>query len=315
MGFELTRLIEFAYKQTLPFFSPQTPSDARQSAMTVSTRTWNRCSILIACVVVGVVSGCNLLFPEAQQSTTVKSSLKPVVSSREAIALEVYFVDRRIGDPLIGNSLWESLNTVSSIDAATRDQLERDGFRVGMSASRPPRPLQVLKASSDGNDPTRRAEVKSYMVFSDHQTLISCRPIDGAAQIHRQPPEGDPQSIEIKQGEAIFKIQVSRVEDGWAKLVVIPEIQHGNNSLKPTATNTEWTLSDRREAMTLFEDRFSAELNIGEILIIGMTDHGQGRMASHFFHSDKANGLQRLMMIRIADIRKVEPQRQDMKSL
>ena len=70
--------------------------------------------------------------------------------------------------------------------------------------------------------------------------------------------------------------------------------------------------SDRqRQAMTLFENRLSAELNVGEILVIGMTEDGQGKMGSHFFHSDKLNGLQRIMMIRIADIQSIEPQRVD----
>lgn len=225
--------------------------------------------------------------------------------------MEVYFIDRRIGDPLIGDSLWESLHSVSSLDTTTRTRLLQDGFRIGMSASRPPRSLQVLMNHSDENDPTRRAEVKSYMVFSDHQTLIACRDIENGTSVHRLPLEGEPQTFVVNQGFTLFKVQVSRVEDGWAKLVVIPEIQHGSNTLKPTATDSAWTLSDRRKAVTLFENRFAAELNVGEILVLGMTRDGQGKMASHFFHSDKVNGLERLMMIRIADIRTVNPQRVD----
>ncbi|MBT5018596.1 MAG: hypothetical protein HON04_07605, partial [Planctomicrobium sp.] len=214
------------------------------------------------------------MFPEAKQQTTVQSPLKPIVSSRDAIALEVYFIDRRIGDLLIGDSLWESLHSVSSIDVTTRNRLDSDGFRIGMSASRPPRPLQSLMNLSDENDPTRRAEVKSYMVFSDHQTLVACRDIESGTQVQRIPLEGESQSFVVNDGFTLFKIQVSRVEDGWAKLVVIPEIQHGQNSLKPTATDSSWTLSDRRQSVTLFEDRFSAELNVGEILVLGMTKDG-----------------------------------------
>lgn len=272
---------------------------------------WNRCLLVLACILACAVSSCTLLFPESEQKQTVQSPLKPLVSTREAIALEVYFLDRRVGDPLIGDSLWESLHSVSSIDAKTRERLISDGFRIGMSASRPPRPLQVLMNLSDGRDPTRRAEVKSYMVFSDHETHIACRSISEKSLISRRPLEGEPQTFEIERGEALFKIQVSRVEDGWAKLVVIPELQFGQNSLKPTATVSEWTLADRRQAVTLFEDRFSAELNVGEILVIGMIDRANDRMAGHFFSTDELNGLQRLMMIRIADIRKITPQRLD----
>lgn len=282
--------------------------------MEQTTRTWIRSSSLLASLFVCVVYGCSALFPEQNQQTNVQSPLKPIVDSRDAIALEVYFLDRRRGDPIIGDTLWESLHSVSSMDAATRKRLTGDGFRIGMSAARPPRPLQVLMNLSDENDPTRRSEVRSYMVFSDHQTLVACRQIEDGTNITRIPLEGATQSFVVRDGLAVFNIQVSRVEDGWAKLVVIPEIQHGKNMLKPTATEANWTLTDRKNTVSLFENRFSAELNIGEIIVLGMTEDAEDRIASHFFLSDKHNGLERLMMIRIADIRSISPQRHDPES-
>ncbi len=279
--------------------------------MACSTWTWKSCLIGFVCILACAASGCSLLFPQTTSKTAVKSPLKPLVAPRQAITLEVYFVDRRIGDPLIGETLWGSLHSVNSIDPETRERLREDGFRVAMSAARPPRPLQALMALSVENDPTRRSISQTYMIPSGQETWIVCRPIESGTSITRQPLEGQSQTFEVNKGQALFKIQASRVEDGWANLVIIPEIQHGQSSLKPTATNTEWTLRDRRQAITLFEDRLSAELNVGEILVVGMTNDADGKMASHFFHSDKSNGLQRLMMIRIADMRIVEPERID----
>ncbi len=277
--------------------------------MASSTRTWKSCFLLSVCLWVCGVTGCTLLFPESNVQKKSKSILKPIVSAREAIAIEVYFVDRRIGDPLIGDTLWESLQTVSSIDHKTRTKLEEDGFRVGLSASRPPRPLQTLMSLSNQQDPTRRAVVQPYMIPSGQETWLVARAIENGTEVVRRPLNAEPQTISVDQGQAIFKVQASSEEDGWAKLVVIPEIQHGLNTLKPTATDSQWTLRDRKQAITLFEDRLSAELNVGEFLVIGMTKDGEGKLASHFFQSDQANGLQRLMMIRIADIRTIEPER------
>ncbi len=279
--------------------------------MAYSTWTWKSCLLGFVCALTCAASGCSLLFPETTSQTAVKSPLKPLVAPRQAITLEVYFIDRRIGDPLIGETLWDSLHSVSSIDPETRRRLRDDGFRVAMSAARPPRALQVLMALSDENDPTRRAVVQHYMIPSEQETWIVCRQVENGTSVTRRPLEGGARTFEVNQGQAIFKVKASRVEDGWANLVIIPEIQHGQSSLKPTATSTEWTLRDRRQAITLFEDRLSAELNVGEILVVGMTDDGAGKLASHFFHSDKSNGLQRLMMIRIADMRSVEPHRID----
>lgn len=273
--------------------------------------------LLIVFVLAGLccASGCVLLFPETKQAAPVKSPLKPLVDSREAIALEVYFVDRRAGDPLIGDTLWESLHSVTSIDPETRERLENDGFRIGMSAARPSRPLQVLMALSDSQDPTRRAIVQPYMIPSGQETWVVSRNVDENSVVQRQPLEGPSQSITVGQGQAIFKVQASHVEDGWARLVIIPEIQHGKSSLKPTATDSEWTFRDRRQAITLFEDRFAAELNLGEILVIGMHDGGKDKVAGHFLKGDSMGDIERLMMIRIADMRTIDPQRVDPETL
>ncbi|QDT34888.1 hypothetical protein [Thalassoglobus polymorphus] len=279
--------------------------------MTSSARTWKSCFLLSVCLWVCSGAGCTLLFPESNVQTKSKSILKPIVSAREAIAIEVYFVDRRIGDPLIGDTLWESLQSVSSIDQKTRAKLDEDGFRVGLSASRPPRPLQTLMSMSNGQDPTRRAVVQPYMIPSGQEAWLVSRGIDDGTEIVRRPLNGEPQTVTISQGQALFKVQASSEEDGWAKLVIIPEIQHGQSSLKPTATASQWTLRDRKQAITLFEDRLSAELNVGEFLVIGMTKDGEGKLASHFFQSDQTNGLQRLMMIRVVDIRTIEPELAD----
>ena len=279
--------------------------------MADSTWTWKSCFVVFMSLLACAMPGCSLLFPEATSKTAVKSPLKPIIAPRQAITLEVYFIDRRVGDLIVGESLWDSLSLVSSIDAKTKRRLQEDGFRVAMSGARPSRRLTALMAISGESDPTIRAVMQTYMLPSGQETWVVCREIEDGTAISRQPLGGRQQTLEVNQGQALFKIQASRVEDGWANLVIVPEIQHGQNSLKPTATGTEWTLRDRRQAITLFEDRVSAELNVGEILVIGMTDDGDGKLASHFFQSDKPNGLQRLMMIRIADMRSIEPHRVD----
>lgn len=314
-GFPL-RVRRKVRSDSVPQWKSRTPEDfsrcsSRDQSAGIAAIARGGGGLLLAILgLLGIMgSGCSLLFPEPLTKREVNSPLKPLVAPREAIALEVYFVDRRIGDPLVGDSLWESLHSVSSMDPETRKRLQRDGFRVAMSSSRPPRPLQVLMALSDGNDPTRRAVVQPYMIPSGQETWIVSRSIEDGTLIRRQPLDGREQTFEIQGGQALFKVQASHVEDGWARLVIIPEIQHGQDTLKPTANETEWTLRNRRQAVTLYEDRLSAELNLGEILVIGMHDHADGKIAGQFFQGESSQGLRRLMLIRVADMRTIEPQR------
>lgn len=253
-------------------------------------------------------SGCLLLLPQAAQLSEARSPLPPVPAPRDAIELEVYFVDRRIGDPLIGESLWSSLYAITAVSPDVRAQLGEDGFRFAMSPSRPPRSLQSLLRLSNEHDPSRRVVPRRYTVPSGQETLLVISDIpDGTALTV---PTGESfRTVDLRDGQCLLRVQAERVEDGWAKLVIVPEIRHGAKAMRPIATDQSWEFREGQNALPFFRDRLSAELNTGEIVVLGMDPQKPDALASHFFRSDVSQGIERLILVRVAGMRRVDPVR------
>ncbi|TWT51609.1 hypothetical protein KOR42_34970 [Thalassoglobus neptunius] len=263
---------------------------------------------LLAVILIAGGAGCTALFPD---SAKTQHRLPPLVGPRNAIEIEVYFVDRRKGDPMIGDRLWSSLHSVHTLDPDSARQLEDDGFRVAMSASRPPRPLAVLMSLSDENDPTRRVVMQRYTIPAGQETLVVASEIPDGTVIQR-PGQDSSRPLEMRLGRAIFRIQADKVEDGWTRLVVIPEIQHGPMAARPTPREQDWIYQESQQRVTLYSDRITAELNEQEILALGLGSREEGDIGQHFFVADSENGLERLILIRISGMSRIEPVRSDL---
>ncbi|WP_437206590.1 hypothetical protein [Planctomicrobium sp. SH664] len=259
---------------------------------------------LLVCLVLGG-AGCPLWTADVGTQIVRKSPLPPILAPREAIELEVYFVDRPIGDPLIGEGLWSSLIAISSVTPAVRESLTADGFRFALSPSRPPRPLQSLMEMSRRGGTYARASVRRYTVQTGQETLLVASEVPNGTPLVRRGSEGV-QTVELNSGKCILRIQADRIEDGWSKLVMIPEIHHGEDMLRPQANDLDWTYQQGQRKLTFHEDRLSAEVNTGEMLVIGLNPDSPDALASHFFRSDVSQGMERLVLIRVADMRKIE---------
>src|SRR5262245_59515094 len=117
--------------------------------MHAAKSTWIICTLAACIGAVLAAPGCALIRPFDDARTQKQSLLNPLVPPRQFIELDVYFVDRLIGDPLIGEGLWSSLFAVTAVSPEVREQLTQDGFRFAMSPSRPPRTLQTLMKLSN----------------------------------------------------------------------------------------------------------------------------------------------------------------------
>jgi len=251
-------------------------------------------------------TGCQILIPGAEDLAASPSPLKPIVGPRDVIDIEVYFVDRSIGDPLIGDSLWKSLSPISSVTAESRQRLTMDGFRYAMAPSRPPRALQSLLSLSNEQDPTRRVVPQRYSVASGQETVLMVS----------TPPEGTPlnlqsddvrKTIELNQAQCLFRLAANRMDDGWTQVTVTPEIRHGANTLRPVAMDQNWQYREQQQTLTFFQHRLSAELNVGEVIVLGLEPTSTESVASRFFRADLSMGIERLILLRVVNMRRVDP--------
>src|SRR5205807_7103339 len=56
----------------------------------------------------------------------------------------VMYVERPVGEPLLGDELWRHVDQLASIDAETRNRIRKNGFRVGVVGANPPVALQKM---------------------------------------------------------------------------------------------------------------------------------------------------------------------------
>lgn len=237
-----------------------------------------------------------------------KSPLKPIVAPREVIDVEVYYVDRNIGDPLIGDGLWKSLSPISSLATETGQRLTQDGFRFAMAPSRPPRTLQSLLALSNEQDPARRVVPHRYSVPSGQETVLMVS----------NPPDGTPltvsssdvkKMVELNQSQCIFRLSARKVDDGWTQISITPEVRHGANALRPVAMDQDWQYREQQQTLTFYQHRLTADVNIGEVVVLGLEPTATDSIASRFFRADLSQGLERLILIRVVNMRRVDPVR------
>lgn len=250
-------------------------------------------------------SGCAALFKEDAPPPRENPLLKPIVAPRDAIELEVHFVERRIGDPLIGNSLWGTLQEINSLSPETRDQLAADGFRFGMSPSRPPRALQSLITQSPDRETTGKSVSRKYTVPSGQETLLYVSEIPNQTPIVRK-SRGVKETVEAMDARSVLRVKAERVDDGWTRLVITPEIRYGQDTMRAIPDNDQFLFRQGQKAMTFYEDVLSAELNIGEMVVLGLASDSPDSLAKHFFRSDVTRGTEMLILLRVSDMREVE---------
>jgi len=265
--------------------------------------------LFVACLVIaGAGCGCTMFLPSAAELSKKSFALPPLPGPKEVIDLEVYFVDRRIGDPLIGESLWSSLYPITSVKAEQRQRLTEDGFRFAMAPSRPPRALQSLLRLSDEQDPTRRVVPHRYSVPSGQETVLVISSLPDGTPLTLKTDDGA-RTLDLNQGECLFRLSARRMEDGWAELALVPEIRHGATALRPVATEDEWQYREEKQCLPFYQNRLSAEVNTGEVVVLGLNGSRPDSLASRFFRSDVSQGIERLILIRVANMRSVAPVR------
>lgn len=280
-----------------------------QLRMFIAHRVWIFLAIA-GCLFLAIGNGgCQLMIPDSTEMTVSKSPLKPIVEPRDVIDIEVFFVDRHIGDPLIGDSLWSSLFPISSLENENRQRLTEDGFRCAMSPSRPPRSLQSLFALSNDQDPTRRVIPRRYTVPSGQETLLMISSPPNGTPVTLKHDSGTKQ-LELNDSHCLLRLSAKYVEEGWVNISLFPEIRHGANALRAIATNEDWQFREQQQSIPLYQHRLSADLNVGEVIILGLEPNAPDSLASRFFRADLSQGIERLILIRVLETRQVKPVRE-----
>jgi hypothetical protein len=261
----------------------------------------------------------NEAYPSAEANAP-NNVLGKIPTPRTAVTVEIVFVERPAGDPLLGSLLWDEVDQIGSLSPENRAALAKAGFRVGRVSAHPPEALQTLMGLT--SDFTAEAEKRlvgrRVMLPSGAETEINAGPPELQATIHLPTANGqEPRSFENVRG--VFRMKARQLQDGWARIEFLPELHHGQMVNRPIANRGGWQLKTTQEIERLYRQKFSLDLNIGEMVILTAELNAGDCLGRHFFHSpeftgaspDEKNpgaepaslGIQRLLIIRLADLK------------
>ena len=236
--------------------------------------------------------------------------LPPLVAPRDAISLDVYFIERPAGDPLIGETLWRQLDEIGVSSSKTRERLRATGLRVGSAGSNPPKTLRAA-ATEEQTESKQVGRPQSLTLFAGQQATLEMANIESEFSLQMD-SGGDSQKRTYQSARCILRVSSERVQDGWVRLSFQPELHHGRAHIKPTAGDDAWQLQGGQTIDRLLEAWFDVELHVGELVVIGATGAGEDSVAARFFRSgNPPEAIERILVLRVDDVKEIKPVRSE----
>lgn len=262
-------------------------------------------SVILA---VHLLSGCNLLRID-DRSEELDSELPRLIAPRGSVQLDVLFIDRPQSDALLTDALWREVDQIAGRPAVERRRLKLHGWRVGHASSHPPRALEeLLKLSSEKpefKDPSQRLVGRRIALATGTDFPIDVTDTLPELRIR---VASETESRSYTDAKCVLRTRLEREQDGWVRLHFLPEIHHGKTWLRPVATPVDWTRRRQQNIEPLYDQQFSLSLNLGEMAVITAESSGTETTGSAFFRSlDETGRLQRMLVVRVADMRRLTP--------
>lgn len=238
--------------------------------------------------------------------------------------VETILAQRPAGDPMLSD-VWYDVDQIGSLEPHVRDTLRRNDFRVGVAASAPTRALEALLGLNTSKDrapagldssadtisaPEAHGTVSGhrYWLRDGAETTIQTSPFYQTCQVMLV-NGSERRTREYHQARCVLRVQAQRLQDGWARLIFLPEIHHGEERIRHRAGDFQWKLSHEQEIERFYAQRFELTLNVGEMAVISTDGRDANSLGSRFFQgsaeaagSESSAGMQRLLIVRLADM-------------
>jgi len=256
-------------------------------------------------------TGCQVVDTSVAHNANKPSLLSPLNPGMDAVQLDIVYVERDEKDPLLANMLWSEIDQVGTVDLQTRSRLRDAGFRVGLVGMSPPRSLQRLLGF--GNDITDAAGTSRHNELAGRSVLLKS---GGETEIQTSAvyPEltiqlpGREEPTTLSTARFVLRAQLERLQDGWVNLHLTPEIHHGQSQLRPVAGTANWELKGTQEVITLHDLQFTVALNVGEMVVLSADADTEESLGDQFFvNRDVQRPQRRMIVVRLSDMRKIEP--------
>ncbi len=241
----------------------------------------------------GGIAGCEMFRPATDLTTTTARKIPHLRPPAGSIQLEVMYVERPVGDPLLGDELWRHVDQLASIDAETRHRIRKNGFRVGVVGANPPVALQKMLGL--------KSDFVSEPDAENAKQLVGRRffPVSGGEiDVQVSPPYrecaldvGEADATEPRRFENAvckYRVRAVRVQDGWVGLEFVPQICHGAEQLRHAVGDAGWRFQNGQQTESYFLQRFDVKLSLGDMAVITSEDEAAGKLGQLFFRGPAA---------------------------
>ena len=264
---------------------------------------------------------------EADSGNDTSESASGVNITLKMVRLEASIVTRPANDVLTRRLVWEELDESGLMVPAARQQLNRDGFRLGVAGSTTPWAVQSLardamavnRSDGEAGVPAQQLQFPGNAPLGPSFTLMpngkSFLELQTDLDEARLPLDRIPQLSALRDRESlkcVFEVSVKELSDDWVILNVLPMIYAGSTTQRLTVQQGAESLPVRQNVVRLFEQQFTVKMLSGEVAVLGRYEASEDSawtLGDLFFHPDgSTGGPERLLMIRMAGVEHVKGQ-------
>ncbi len=268
---------------------------------------WGYCALNLA--------GCELFSKSPAKLPTAEAGLPTIQAPPDSMQLEILFVERPTGDRLLGDVLWNEVDTILNMEPQEQRDLARNGFKIGMAGAHPPTALQQLLemrakpqegevVTAQQND--ARVQGNRFYMRSGEETQIQIN--DGPYEelrfnLFATHGAREPEIKKFQGARCVYRVTVRREQEGWARLEFVPEIHHGMDMLRPSPGADNWELKSQQNIEKLFAQRFTVVLHTGDmVLVTGRPDLSDSVGHRFFTGPEGQDGIQRMLIVRLSQM-------------
>jgi len=248
--------------------------------------------------------GCSV-FRNSADEESVSSQLPLLVAPRDSVQLEILFVDRPQSDSLMGDMLWEKIDQIAGFSSEERKRLRERGWKIGHSSSHPPKALEELMqtvGTPESMDGDRRVRARRVAIPAGEEIPIEVTDLLSEVKVSL-----NGKSKTFTEAKGVLRLHVDREQDGWVRLRFVPEIHHGRKLLRPFVTADDWSRRRSQNIVPFYEQQFSMSLNVGELALVTAGESGGEQNPATLFFTSEDGQLCRLLVIRVANMRRLKP--------
>ncbi|MFO1019237.1 MAG: hypothetical protein U0903_00835 [Planctomycetales bacterium] len=291
---------------------PLDPLERRnRPAALISDAGFGRALTLCLLVLLSLVqTGCEVFSTQQHLLKRSAHKLPTLQPNPDTIILRVTFIERPIGDPLLGKALWKEVDEfLSNEDPEYQKNLIKNGFRVGVLSSFTETLQQLLNQSdNDVEKLTSGYNAKWNEIFraSGQPFQIEAGDIFPQCELNLfHATTSNPRETKtLESAHGIFQAIPIKEQEGWVRLELTPEFLHGTETLRPVVgESNNWDGQYSQSHEKLHDLRFRLHMNEGDTAIVTAQEDCPRTAGYYFFRGEgKNSNIQRAMIIRLVRV-------------